>query len=68
MGAVKSPNDQGEFTIDFRSTPPIRALVFKDRLALGGIVLVRGSSRPIEGLRVNSSQVTVAIHGLRCWL
>ena len=62
MGAVKSPNDQGEFTIDFRWTPPIRALVFKDRLALGGIVLVRGSSRPIEGLRVNSSQVTVAIH------
>ena len=62
MGAVKPPNEQGEFTIDFRSTPPIRALVFKDRLALGGIVLVRGSSRPIEGLRVRSSQVTVAIH------
>jgi AraC family transcriptional regulator len=62
MGALNPPNDQGEFTIDFRSTPPIRALVFKDRLALGGIVLVRGSSRPIEGLRVNSSQVTVTIH------
>ena len=41
MGAVKSPNDQGEFTIDFRSTPPIRALVFKDRLALGVVALAR---------------------------
>src|SRR6478672_6103352 len=62
MGSVKAPKGQDEFTIDFRSTPPIRALVFKDRLALGGIALVRGSSRPIEGLRVRSSQVTVAIH------
>ena len=62
MGSVKPPKGQEEFTIDFRSTPPIRGLIFKDRLALGGIVLVRGSSRPIDGLRVGSSQVTVAIH------
>jgi len=62
MGSVKAPKGQDEFTIDFRSTPPIRALVFKDRLALGGIALVRGSCRPIEGLRISSSQVTVAIH------
>jgi AraC family transcriptional regulator len=62
MGSVKAPKGQDEFTIDFRSTPPIRALVFKDRLALGGIALVRGSCRPIEGLRIGSAQVTVAIH------
>jgi AraC family transcriptional regulator len=62
MGAVNPPNDQGEFTIDFRSTPPIRTLAFKERLGLGGIALLRGSSEPIEGLRVRSSQVTVAIH------
>ena len=62
MGSVKAPKGQDEFTIDFRSTPPIRALVFKDRLALGGIALVRGNCRPIEGLRIGSSQVTVAIH------
>jgi len=36
MGAINPPNDQGEFTIDFRSTPPIRTLTFKDRLGLGG--------------------------------
>ena len=62
MGAVKPPNEQGDFTIDFRSTAPIRTLSFKNRLGLGGITLVRGSSHPIEGLRVRSSQVTVAIH------
>ena len=62
MGAINPPNDQGEFTIDFRSTTPIRTLTFKDRLGLGGIAFVRGSSHPIEGLRVRSSQVTVAIH------
>ena len=62
MRAVKPPNDQGDFTIDFRSTPPIRTLAFKERLGLGGIAFVRGSSHPIEGLRVRSSQVTVAIH------
>ena len=61
MESVKPPKDQ-EFTIDFRSTPPIRALAFKDRLGLGSIALVRGISRPIEGLRVSASQVTVAIH------
>jgi AraC family transcriptional regulator len=62
MGSVTPPKGQDEFTIDFRSTPPIRTLVFKDRLTLGGITLVRGSSRPIEGLRVRSPQVTVAMH------
>ena len=62
MGSVSPPNDQGEFTIDFRSTKPIRTLPFKDRLGLGGTAFVRGSSFPIEGLRVRSSQVTVAIH------
>jgi hypothetical protein len=75
MGAVKAPKSQDEFTIDFRSTPPIRILAFKDRLGLGGITFVRGSSHPIEGLRVRSSQVTVAIHeapeenrAMRYWL
>src|SRR4029450_5883051 len=62
MGALNPPNDQGEFTIHFRSTAPIRTLTFKDRLGLGGIAFVRGSSHPIEGLRVRSSQGTGGIH------
>ena len=37
MGAVKPPNEKGEFTIDVRSMPPIRTLAFKDRLGFGGI-------------------------------
>src|SRR5262245_51890017 len=62
MGSVRPPKGQDEFTFDFRSTPPIRAVEFKDRLAMGGVALVRGISHPIEGLRVCSPQVTVAIH------
>jgi AraC family transcriptional regulator len=62
MGTVKPPNNQGELTIDFRSRPPMRILAFKDRLELGSIAFVRGSSRPIDGLHVRCPQVTVAIH------
>jgi AraC family transcriptional regulator len=51
-----------EFRIEFKSQSPIRPFTVKDRLGLGGIALVRGSCQPTEGLRVCSSQVTVAIH------
>jgi AraC family transcriptional regulator len=61
MGAVKPPRGQDESRI-VRSQSPIRPLVVEDRLGLGGIALVRGSCQPTEGLRVCSSQVTVAIH------
>jgi AraC family transcriptional regulator len=62
MRSVKPPEGQNEFTIDFRSTPPIRALTFTERLGSVGIALVRGRCQPLEGLNVRSSQVTVAIH------
>src|SRR5262245_35178088 len=62
MALVKSPKGQDEFTIDFRSTRPIGILAIKVRLELGGIAFVRGSSHPIDGLRVSSPQVAVAIH------
>ena len=55
-------NDQGSFTINFRSTRPIGRVAFHDRVGSGGVVFVGGKSDPIEGLLVRSSQVTVAIH------
>jgi AraC family transcriptional regulator len=51
-----------EFRIDSKSQSPIRPFTVKDRLDLGGVALVRGSCQPIEGLRVFSSRVTVALH------
>jgi AraC family transcriptional regulator len=55
-------NDQGRFTINFRSTRPIGRVAFRDRIGSGAVVFVRGKSDPIEGVLVRSSQVTVAIH------
>ena len=51
-----------EFRIDSKSKSPIRPFTVKDRLDMGGVALVRGSCQPIEGLRVFSSRVTVALH------
>jgi len=62
MGWVKPPKGQDESTIDFRSTPAIRTLAFKDRLGFGAVAFVRGISCPIEGLSVRSPQITAAIH------
>jgi hypothetical protein len=62
MVQEKPPKGRDAFAIDFRSTRPMRTFAFQDRLGSGGIVLVRGTSQPIEGLRVRCSQVTVAIH------
>ena len=62
MGSVKPPNGEDAFSIDFKSTPAIQTLAFKDQLGFGAVVFVRGTSRPIEGFRVRSPQVTVAIH------
>jgi len=62
MGWVKPPKGQDESTIDFRLTPAIRTLAFKDRLGFGAVAFVRGISCPIEGLSVRSPQITAAIH------
>jgi AraC family transcriptional regulator len=62
MGSIRPPNGEGELTIDFKSTQAIRTLALKDQLDFGAVVLVRGTSQPIEGFWVRSPQVTVAIH------
>jgi len=56
MGAVN------KLSIYSKSQSPIRPVIVKERLEVGGIALVRGSCQPSEGLRVCSSCVTVAIH------
>ena len=50
-----------EFRICLKSQS-IRPFAVKDRLGLDGIALILGTCQPTEGLRVCSSQVTVAIH------
>jgi AraC family transcriptional regulator len=62
MGAIKPPNGEDAFSIDFKSTPTSRTIAFKDQLGFGAVAFVRGTSQPIEGFRVRSPQVTVAIH------
>jgi len=62
MGSVKPPKGQDELTIDFKSTPTSRTLSFRDQLGFGAVAFVRGISQPIEGLRVRSPQITVAVH------
>jgi AraC family transcriptional regulator len=56
------PKNQYRATINFKSTRPTSHVALHDRVGSGGVILVRGSSHPIEGLLVRSSQVTVAIH------
>jgi len=62
MERDESLNEQDTLTIDFKSTRPIGPVAFHDRVGSGSVVLVRGSSHPIEGLVIRFSQVTVAIH------
>lgn len=57
MGAVNKLSSYS------KSQSPIRPLIVKERLELGGVALVRGCCQPSEGLHVCSSWVTVAIHG-----
>ena len=54
MGSIRPPNGEGELTIDFKSTQAIRTLALKDQLDFGAVVLVRGTSQPIEGFWVRS--------------
>ena len=62
MGSIKPPNGDDAFSVDFKSTPKNRIIAFRDHLDFGTVAFVRGTSRPIEGFRVRSPQVTVAIH------
>src|SRR6188474_449568 len=62
MGSIKPSNGADAFSIDFKSTPTNRAIAFRDQLGFGAVAFVRGTSQPIEGFRVSSPQVTVAIH------
>jgi len=62
MGSIKPTNGEDAFSIDFKSTPTSRTIAFRDQLEFGAIAFVRGTSQPIEGFRVRSPQVTVAIH------
>src|ERR1043166_6007658 len=62
MGSIKPPNGDDAFSIDFKSTPTSRIIAFRDHLDFGTVAFVRGTSQPIEGFRVRSPQVTVAIH------
>ena len=62
MGSIKPPNGEDAFSIDFKSTATSRTIAFRDRLGFGAVTFVRGTSQPIEGFRVRSPQVTVAIH------
>jgi AraC family transcriptional regulator len=62
MGSIKPPNGDDAFSIDFKSTPTSRIIAFRDHLDFGTVAFVRGTSQPIEGVRVRSPQVTVAIH------
>src|SRR5215469_8448776 len=62
MGAIKPPHGEDAFSIDFKSTLTSRTIAFKDQLGFGAVAFVRGTSQPIEGFRIRSPQVTVAIH------
>src|SRR5262249_14724097 len=62
MGSIKPPKGEDAFSIDFKSTPTSRTIAFKHQLGFGAVAFVRGTSQPIEGFRVRSPQVTVAIH------
>jgi AraC family transcriptional regulator len=62
MGSIKPSNGDDALSIDFKSTPTSRIIAFRDHLDFGTLAFVRGMSQPIEGFRVRSPQVTVAIH------
>ena len=62
MGWIKPTSGEDAFSIDFKSTSTSRTIVFREQLEFGAIAFVRGTSQPIEGFRVCSPQVTVAIH------
>jgi AraC family transcriptional regulator len=62
MGSIKPPNVDDALSIDFKSTPTNRIISFSDHLDFGTVAFVRGTSQPIEGFRVRSPQVMVAIH------
>src|SRR6185437_6138421 len=62
MGSIKPPNGEDAFSIDFKSTATSRTIAFRDRLGFGAVTFVRGTSKPIEGVRVCSHTVPDEIH------